>query len=167
MTLAFCQHCSKYSAWVDKKMIYPASSTAPMPSPDMPDEVKADYLEARDVFEKSPRSAGGLLRIAFEKLLPHVGATKSNPNDAIGELVKKGLSLTEQQALDVMRVFANQSAHNGFVKLEDQPATVGFLFNLLNYIVGWMITRPKQIQSMFGSLPPDKVAGIEKRDGKK
>lgn len=168
LSVAFCRQCFKYSLWVKEQLVYPATSSAPTPVHDMPEDVKADYLEARDVYEKSPRSAGGLLRLGFEKLLKHVGATKTNPNDAIGELVQKGLALgTQQQAMDIMRVFANQSVHNGFVKLEDQRATVGFLFNLLNYIVEQMITRPKHIQSMFSGLPPDKLAGIEKRDGNK
>jgi hypothetical protein len=139
-----------------------------MPVADMPDDVKADYMEARDVFEKSARSAGGLLRIGFEKLFKHLGVTKTKPNDAIGELVQKGLALgTQQRAMDVMRVFANQSSHDGFVKLEDQPETVTFLFTLLNYIVEQMITRPKQIDTMFTKIPPDKLVGIEKRDAKK
>jgi hypothetical protein len=163
-----CQKCHRPSFWVDRRLIYPASSTAPMPVADMPDDVKADYMEARDVFEKSARSAGGLLRIGFEKLFKHLGVTKTKPNDAIGELVQKGLALgTQQRAMDVMRVFANQSSHDGFVKLEDQPETVTFLFTLLNYIVEQMITRPKQIDTMFTKIPPDKLVGIEKRDAKK
>jgi hypothetical protein len=162
-----CQKCHQASFWVDQRLAFPASSTAPMPVADMPEDVKSDFLEAREVYDKSPRSAGGLLRLGFEKLLKHVGATKTNPNEAIGELVQKGLALgTHQQAMDVMRIFANQSVHNGFIKLEDQSATVALLFSLMNYIVEQMITRPKQISTMFSSIPPDKLAGIEKRDKK-
>lgn len=138
-----------------------------MPSGDMPVDVKTDYMEARNIFAQSPRAAGGLLRIAFEKLLPYLGVTKNNPHDAIGELVKKGLALgTHQQALDVLRVFSNQTVHNGFVKLEDQPETVAFLFRLMNYIIEQMITRPKEIQALYTSMPADKLAGIDKRDNK-
>ena len=163
-----CQACLGFCIWVDEKIAHPSVSTAPMPSPDMPDDVKADYLEARDVFDKSARAAGGLLRISFEKLLPHLGVTKKTPNEAIGELVKKGLVLgTQQQALDAMRIFSNQTAHDGFVKLEDQPETVGFLFRLLNHIVGHFITHPKEVAALYSTIPPDKLAGIQKRDAKK
>jgi hypothetical protein len=166
--VAHCQACRQPSIWLGDSMIHPLSSTPPMPLQDMPEDVKTEYMEARDVFGKSARAAGGLLRIAFEKLFPHLGVNKNSPNEAIAELVKNGLVLgTQQQALDVMRIFANQSSHNGFVKLEDQPATVSFLFGLLNYIVEQMITKPKQIQSLYATIPQDKRDGIAKRDAKK
>jgi hypothetical protein len=139
-----------------------------MPSPDMPEDVKADYIEAREVFGKSPRAAGGLLRIAFEKLFPHLGVSKGTPNEAIGELVKKGLVLGPlQQAMDSLRIFSNQAAHHGFVKLEDQADTVVLLFGLINFVVEQMITRPKDINALYATIPADKIVGIEKRDSKK
>lgn len=168
MTFGFCHHCRRYTFWVQNKLVYPATSSAPKPVENMPDDVKADFLEAREVFDKSPRAAGALLRVGFEKLLGHLGATKTNPNDAIGELVKRGLVLEkDQKAMDVVRVLGNQTVHNGFIKLEDQPKTVRVLFDLVNYIVDQMITRPRQVEAMYATLPADKVAGIEKRDGKK
>lgn len=167
-SLSHCQGCNKHSLWVEKRLVYPGMSTAPMPVADMPDDVRADYMEAREIFDKSARGAGGLLRLAFEKLLGHLGVTKADPNAAIGELVQKGLVLgLMQKAMDSVRIFSNQAVHHGFVKLEDQPATVELLFRLLNYIVVNMITREKEIQAMFATLPPDKLAGIQKRDGTK
>ena len=47
ITFAFCEKCSNYSVWRKHQMILPQESTAPMPSDDMPDDVKEDYLEAR------------------------------------------------------------------------------------------------------------------------
>jgi hypothetical protein len=38
---------------------------------------------------------------------------------------------------------------------------------LLNFIVEQMITRPKEIDAMYNSLPQDKLDGIAKRDAKK
>jgi len=149
-------------------MVYPHAALAPMPATDMPGDVKADYMEARSVFDKSARAAGGLLRIAFEKLFPHLGVHGKNPNDAIAELVKSGLALEgDQRALDVMRIFLNQSAHDGFVKLEDQRDTVAFLFELLNHIVQQRITVPKQVSALYAKIPAGKLVSIEKRDAKK
>ena len=165
---AHCQGCGEPSIWLENELLFPQSSTAPMPVADMPEEVKIDYLEARAVFDKSARAAGGLLRIAFEKLLPYLDVKNRKPNDAIKELVAKGMVMeTEQQALDVMRVFANQAVHVGFVKLEDQPGTVSFLFWLLNDIVRQLITRRNQIHTAFAGLPKDKLDEIAKRDAKK
>lgn len=166
--ISVCLACGESSIWVDEKVIFPWSSSAPMPVEDMPNDVKLDYLEARSVFEKSSRSAGGLLRIALEKLLKHLGATKSNPNDAIGELVLKGVALGPvQQAMDSLRIFANQTVHDGFVKLEDQPEVVFQLFSLMNYIVEQAITQPNKIKSIYGKIPLSKADAIEKRDKKK
>lgn len=148
-------------------MVFPQTPTAPMPAADMPEDVKADYMEARLVFDTSARAAGALLRLAFEKLLAHLGVTKTDPNGAIGELVKIGLAPeVQQQALDVIRVLSNQTVHNGFVKLEDQPNTVSALFWLVNYIVAQMISKPKQIKAFYAGLPQDKRDAITKRDQK-
>jgi hypothetical protein len=163
-----CQSCTKMAIWVGLQMVYPQTSTAPMPAADMPEDAKTDYLEARKVFDLSPRAAGGLLRLAFEKVLAHLGMTGGNPNEAIGELVKSGLAPeVQQQALDVMRVYSNQAVHHGFVRLEDQPATVSFLFWLLNYIVEERIAKPKAIRGFYAAMPQDKRDAITRRDERK
>jgi len=57
LTVAFCDHCNNYSAWYGHKLIYPAVKNAPPAHPYMPDNIKIDYEEARDVFSESPRSS--------------------------------------------------------------------------------------------------------------
>src|SRR6266545_900495 len=55
-----CQACRLFTLWLNEAMVWPTTSTAPMPVEDMPHNVKADYMEARAVFSFSPRAAGGL-----------------------------------------------------------------------------------------------------------
>lgn len=55
LSLNFCEHCKNYSIWVKFKMVYPKSVLAPLPLEDMPDDVKEDYLEARNIVNDSPR----------------------------------------------------------------------------------------------------------------
>ena len=43
-----CEHCEKLCLWYFDKMVYPNRGNAPMPNPDMPDEVKDEYEEAAD-----------------------------------------------------------------------------------------------------------------------
>lgn len=73
LKLCFCQNCEKYSLWVNEKMLYPVSSIAPLSTEDMPENVKEEFLEARNVVNASPRSAAALLRLALQKLMVHLG----------------------------------------------------------------------------------------------
>lgn len=74
-----------------EKLIYPKSSIAPLPNEDMPDDVKVDYLETRNIVNDSPRGACALLRVALQKLMYHLGESGNNLNEDIGNLVKKGI----------------------------------------------------------------------------
>ena len=69
LKVCFCTKCKNYTLWINDKMIYPKSSAVPLPCDDMPDNVKFDYLEARMIFNESPRGAGALLRLALQKLM--------------------------------------------------------------------------------------------------
>jgi len=49
------------------RQIYPlVDLSIPEPHPDMPESVRADYLEAFRVFTTSPRGAAALLRLAIQ-----------------------------------------------------------------------------------------------------
>lgn len=161
---AICKHCNDNSVWVDGRMVYPASGTAPLPNPDMPEDVTRDYMEAREIVAVSARGAAALLRLAIQRLCPHLGEKGKNINEDIKNLVAKGLPAGVQQALDAVRVIGNESVHPGQIDLDDQPETAQALFRLVNIIVEKMITDPKEIQAVYDSLPVDKLKGIENRD---
>ena len=97
--LSFCDHCNKYSIWVNQKMIYPHLSTAPLPTTEMPKSVKELYDEARAISNQSPRGACALLRLAIQFLVKELGENEEKLNIAIKNLVQKGLSKKIQQAL--------------------------------------------------------------------
>ncbi len=69
-----CAKCQNKAYWYighitqPSIMLYPRSSSAAPPHPDMPEEIKKDYNEARDVVDISPRAASALLRLVIEKL---------------------------------------------------------------------------------------------------
>ena len=145
-------------------MIYPDTGEAPMPNNDLPEDIKADYEEARTILNKSPRGAAALLRLCIQKLCKHLGESGKDINKDIGNLVKKGLPLKVQQSLDIVRVIGNDSVHPGQMDLTDDVETATKLFVLTNFITDVMITQPKEVDKLFNSLPKNKLDGIADRD---
>lgn len=168
LNVAYCTKCRKYSFWFDEEMIYPKSSIAPLPLDDMPEDVKEDFNEARMIVDESPRGAAALLRLALEKLLPHVGAEGGKIDQMIGYLVKeKNLPVQIQKALDSLRVIGNEAVHPGKLNLKDDNDTALALFGVLNLIVHTMIIQPKEIDELYEMIPEGKKEGIRNRDKKR
>jgi len=166
LKMGICKNpsCRRITIWIVEKMIYPLKSNAPFPLEDMPEDVKADFIEARDVLSMSPRSAAALLRLALQKLLVHLGESGDNINGDIASLVQKGLPASIQKALDSVRVIGNEAVHPGELDLKDDTETALKLFRILNVTVQSMITQPKEIDEIYRSLPESKIEGINKRD---
>lgn len=164
ISFCFCSRCKKYSIWIDGEISFPSVSSAPLPLDDMPEDVMKDFLEARSIVNVSPRGAGALLRLALQKLMPHLGQSGDNINEDIRQLVENGLRVQIQQALDSIRVIGNESVHPGEINLDENPKTVFALFELLNLIVEEMIIQPKKINEIYAILPERKKKGIEDRD---
>jgi len=174
--IAICSHCLDPSFWrsfhfnnglsLGGSMIYPATVTAPMPHPEMPADVMADYEEARNIARQSPKAAAALLRLCVQKLCVYLGEPGKNINADIGALVKKGLPEQIQQALDVVRVVGNNAVHPGMVSADDVAAVCGSLFELVNYIVEDRIARPAKVKSLYEGIPQSLRDAIAERDGK-
>ncbi|MBW2108094.1 MAG: DUF4145 domain-containing protein [Deltaproteobacteria bacterium] len=145
-------------------MLIPAGSVAPLPHPEMPENVKIDYMEARNIVNNSPRGATALLRLSIQKLCVHLGESGKNINSDIGNLVKKGLPVEIQQALDIVRVVGNNAVHPGELSEEDVADIAITLFHLVNEIVEDRIAKPKKLRKLFERLPEGAKKAIEKRD---
>jgi hypothetical protein len=173
-----CGNCSQETVWWVQGGYFPADTedpdglllwpihgnAAPGPHNDMPEDVKADYEEARTIAGRSPRGAAALLRLAVQKLMVDLGESGKDINRDIGSLVQKGLPVEVQQALDAVRVVGNEAVHPGKLNLNDDADTAVALFSLLNFIVDQRIAQPKKLQALYNSLPPAKLAGIQQRD---
>lgn len=166
-TVGTCCHCRNPSIWLDKVMVYPGSETSPLPNPDLPADIKADYEEARTIFARSPRGAAALLRLAVQKLCKHIGEPGDNLNADIKALVAKGLLPAVQRALDAVRVIGNNAVHPGQIDLQDQPETAAALFRLVNLIGDQMITAPAQAAAVYNALPVGAREQITRRDARK
>jgi hypothetical protein len=162
-----CYSCSALAVWVYDKPIFPPSTFSAQPNADLDDEIKLDFREATRILDLSPRGAAALLRLCVQKLCVQLGEAGKNIDTDIGSLVEKGLEPSLQQALDIVRVIGNESVHPGQIDLRDNRETAMKLFGLVNIIADAMISRPKQIAELYGTLPATKLEAIEKRDGAK
>ncbi len=161
---ALCSHCRKVSVWSDGILVFPVNGTAPAPNSDLPEDIRADFVEAGDLLSRSPRAAAALLRLAVQKLCKFLGQGGENINNDIAALTRQGLLPSVQQALDSVRVIGNNAVHPGQIDLNDQPETASALFRLVNLIADQMITYPKEAQEVFSSLPLSNRDAITRRD---
>ena len=150
-----CSHCNEPTLWLSETIIFPNTGTCPTANSDLPDDVKKIYAEAGAIAQQSPRAASALLRLAIEMLLNHLGE-KGTISQGIRNLVqKKGLDPQVEQALEIVRVTGNNAVHPGKIVFND-ISDVKPLFDLINIIAEVLITRPKQIQGLYNSLPGKK-----------
>jgi hypothetical protein len=166
LSVNLCYSCNEWSVWVAQNIVFPATHLLIEPNTDMPADVQTDFAEANAIIGKSPRGAAALLRLCIQKLMPHLGQKGKNIDHDIGALVKNGLDIRIQKALDIVRVIGNNAVHPGQIDLRDDKATAFKLFNLVNLIVAAMITAPKHIEELYGALPETALEAIEKRDNK-
>ncbi len=164
ITSSFCKHCHKFAFWFEAKLIIPKSAPVEYPHPDFPQSCLPDYIEARNIFTESPRSAAALLRLCVQKLMHELGESGENLNGDIASLVAKGLPQQIQRALDICRVIGNHAVHPGEINIEDTPGIVQDIFRLINLIIEDRITRPREIDELYSKLPPSDREAIEKRD---
>ncbi|MDO5613106.1 MAG: DUF4145 domain-containing protein [Paracoccus sp. (in: a-proteobacteria)] len=169
--LSQCNHCRNLPFWIDREIIYPHTGSAPPANPDMPDDIRRDYDEASSILDLSPRGAAfsprgaaALIRLAIQKLCKELGQPGKNINDNIGALVRGGLDVRVQRALDAVRVIGNSAVHPGQIDLRDDRTTAETLFRLLNLIVDKLISEPKEIDAVYDNLPAGALEAIRRRD---
>jgi hypothetical protein len=160
-----CVFCRHIVLWLGDQMLYPDHPTAPPPNPDLQADIQDDYREAASIVNKSPRGAAALLRLCVQKLCGQLHAEGRNIDEAIGDLVQKGLPVRVQQALDYVRVIGNNAVHPGQIDIKDDRETALTLFGLVNFIAEDLITRPKEVDTMYQSLPESYRNAVGRRDG--
>jgi hypothetical protein len=170
--MAVCQGCDDFSLWVrtdgnapkftlglismDYQLVFPAVSQAPIHEENMPEDIRIDFEEARQVFGSSPRAAAALLRLCVQKLCHHLLGKKGDIHKQIGELVDQGLPPRVLKAFDTIRIFGNESVHPGTVNLNDSPEVALALFSLLNMAVRHCITEEKELEAIRALTPEHK-----------
>lgn len=162
---AKCVHCNRCSYWYSHpkdagktthgKMISPPMNLLPNAHSEMPADVKADYEEAREIAQHSPRAATALLRMCLQKLCVHLGGTGKDLDADIQALVNQGLPVMIQQALDIVRVIGKNAVRGGEFNSADVATVATSLFELVNHMVEDRIAQPRKLQTMYMNLPQD------------
>lgn len=150
---------------MNRELVHPVDDYEIYPDDGMPDDIKSDFIEAASIVSKSPRGAAALLRLCLQKILEGLNE-RGTIDNAIGNLVKRGLDQRIQQMLDVVRVLGNEAVHPGTIDLRDDKETALQLFAIVNIISRTMISNDKIVKELYNSLPKSKLAAIAKRDGK-
>jgi Domain of unknown function (DUF4145) len=162
-----CFSCGDVAVWKYESILFPPARFDIEPNADMPAGIRQDFEEARTILDLSPRGAAALLRLCIQKICLHLGKPGKSIDADIASLVKDGLDHRIQRALDVVRVVGNESVHPGSMDIRDSREIAAKLFELVNHIAYDRITRPKEIDSLYASLPAEKLAGIARRDAPK
>ena len=116
----------------------------------MPADVKEYFLEAREVFNASPRSAAALLRVALQQLVVHLGGRGKNLNRDVVRLARKGLPPLIQEALVSVRFIGCEAEYPGKISAKDDTHVAIALFDLVNMIVEIMLARPEKVDGTCG-----------------
>ena len=167
-SVATCASCNNFTLWVNEEIVYPKKTMVPPPNEDLDEDIKALYIEASTILIDSPKGSTALLRLALQMLLKQVDKSGKNINNDIKELVVEGLSPKIQQALDLVRVIGNNAVHPGEINLDDNAEIAEKLFSILNYIADQLITKPKELESLYKDLIPlETQEQIKQRDKQK
>jgi hypothetical protein len=117
-----CFTCGAFTFWVLDEIVYPIKNAEIVAQENMPTDVRDVFDEAASIVDRSARGAAALLRLAIQKLMPHLDQPGKNLNADIAALVQKGLGTDLAKAMDVLRVVGNNAVHPGLHPVRLTPA---------------------------------------------
>lgn len=160
-----CASCEKGSMWRGEQMIYPQASFAPIPSEDMPDDVKSLYVEAGAVAAVSPRAGAAMARATLERLLKELlpDHSASARLDDLIAMAESQVSAHTWKLMTLLRFTGNTSIHvqgvpeesTVFFLLDEDPGVLNVLFGTINDVVDELITKPRQADQLYQKVPQE------------
>ena len=163
-----CYHCKRNMIWYikdEKPKIFFPREVAIYPEENMPENIREIYEEASMVLGDSHRAACALLRLALQELMKYLKENIEgynelkieNLNQAIEEVIKIGnfyqaQKETLKKAMDSVRLIGNRAVHPSELDINDNSEIANILFEMLNFIVGEIITKPKEMEEKLNRL---------------
>lgn len=164
LRLSRCMECHEITIWLDQKMVWPDQQIDHRAHEMMPPTAREEFDEAAKVFRDSPRAGCALLRTCLEKICADRGHIKGTLFARAGSLVSEMSSLHGRQAVDIVRVFGNESIHPGKMEANDIAENAERMFDAINLIVEEVYDRPARFSQLFEKLSPSQRREIERRD---
>lgn len=163
-----CLHCDRSIIWYleneNPKMFFPREVAIP-PEENMPENVKEIYEEASLVLGDSPRASCALLRLALQELMKYLKENievysklkNRNIDEDIKEIIDIGNFYQGQkdvlkEAMDSIRLVGNKASHPSELDINDNSEIANILFEMINFIVGEIITKPKEMEEKLNKL---------------
>jgi hypothetical protein len=120
-----CHSCNGFSLWVRGVLVFPTRIDK------TPELVEEDLEEAAAILNKFPRGATALMRVCIQKLVPLLEDNGKELNQRVSSLVRKGLEMEIQQAMDVLQVLRSDSTQLNPLRSEaDRETALRFLDSL-------------------------------------
>lgn len=171
-----CASCEHRCVWRGDTLVYPRSSPAPIPSEDMPPEVRELYDEASAVAAVSKRAGAAFARATLERLLKLLdpdAAKQSRLDDYIARTIPR-VNVATGRLLTLIRHVGNKSLHvedapdDAVVLLlsDDDIELLPVLFQTINDVVEELITKPNQAALLYDAVPAAVRAAAESKAAK-
>ena len=120
-----CHSCNGFSLWVGGLLVFPTRIDK------TPALVEEDLEEAAAILNKFPRGATALMRVCIQKLVPLLKENGKELSDDISSLMRKGLEMEMQQAMEVLEFLRGDSAQlNSLESQADRETALRLLDSL-------------------------------------
>ena len=169
-----CYNCKGFTVWVRDRLVFPVRGDEPpdvvevdfeevaedvqetaedvqhgdehvQDNAEDVEEVSEDFEEAAAILNKYPRAAAALIRICIQNMMPLLKQTGKNLDENISSLLRKGLEVQIQQAMDVLQVIRRNPGQESHVDLRDETAIATRMFESLKEILERrMLKNPNQ-----------------------
>ena len=169
-----CYNCKGFTVWVRDRLVFPirgdelpeivevdfreVAEGVQAPAEDVQhsdedvqepaesvDESSEDFEEAAAILNRSPRAAAALIRICIQNMMPLLKETGQNLDERVASLVRKGLEVEIQQAMEVLQVIRKNPGQENHVDLRDETAIATRMFESLKEILERrMLKNPNQ-----------------------
>jgi hypothetical protein len=144
-----CYNCKGFTVWVRDRLVFPVRGDEP---PDVvevdfeevaedvqetaeDEEVSEDFEEAAAILNKFPRGAAALTRVCIQNMMPLLKENAKNLDENISSLVRKGLEVEIQQAMDVLQVVRKNPSQTTEVDLKEENEAAKIFLTSLKQIL--------------------------------